>query len=108
LAVSRDTSNGPDWKDIALALMEFQESNRLDLELKLMVAGSKLKPDLVVELTTPLTLDHEVEVKRSVCVRLRIGRLNVRTLEAAIMSSMYALDAELAEQQGLFVPKSEA
>lgn len=97
MATSRGTSNGPDVQDLMEALMDFQDDFRLPLTIHISLGGSPGRPDLLLELMSPLELDEQSEVKPSVYQKSRWRYLNVRSLESAILLLLHKADFEMVK-----------
>jgi len=96
LASSRGTSNGPDMLDLAAVVDAMERTNGIVITISMRTVKSGLYPCLSV-LMEAHDQDHEIgEVPTLAYVRLTTGSHDLRTMEAAIMQSLYKLDAELA------------
>lgn len=49
MASSRDTSNGPDWKDVTRALLDFQRSWEHPITIRLVPSGTFKFPKLTMQ-----------------------------------------------------------
>jgi len=99
LASSRETSNGPDWRDVHTSLQYLQEDHNCTIVLSVGPCGTKMKPDLHLWVTATKE-DTETGVPQPLLsVNSRFTRMNVQTLEAAIMSLVHQLDYELVKDQ---------
>lgn len=99
MASRADTQNGPDWRDVASALEAFQQDNGLVLRVQLTFCGTTKKPDLLMEVYSDMQLDDDGEVKKSVSVTSRFVRLNVKTVEAAILCLLHTADYAMVEEK---------
>jgi len=96
LAASRGSSNGPDWKDVALAMAAFQEQEDCRLTIRIGLTYSpEGVPDLILQATALQdTSGLEVTTLASAHVTcLGTSRLG---LEAALFRLLYALDFQSA------------
>lgn len=97
MALSRGTSNGPDVKDLMDALMDFQDDFRQPLAIHISLCGSPGRPDLLLELFSPLITDEYSEVRPLVYQKSRWAYLNVKTLESAILLLLHKADFEMVK-----------
>ena len=98
MASSRDTSNGPDWKDIAAALQAFQSQEELDLTVILRAVGTENRPDLEVEVQARPKLIWKQEAAPWDYVKLTCSATQRKTLEAALLAALYQLDFRIASR----------
>lgn len=99
LAVSRGTSNGPDWRDLAETLTAFEQQNRVDIEITLtrVREGDAVDLLLTAKAWEP-TVDRRVaKPLASQNVLCRAER--IRTVEAVLFYLLYQLDFQLAEHE---------
>lgn len=98
MPVSRDTSNGPDWKDITRVAHELAELWGCRVEVKLRPLGSPRRPELLV-MAEAWRQDHvNGEVTRLGCssVSMQSGRCG--SLAAAAFVALYELDRDIYRQ----------
>lgn len=79
------------------ALLDFQDDFRQPLAIHISLCGSPGRPDLLLELMSPLELDENSEVKPSVYQKSRWRYLNVRSLESAILLLLHKADFAMVE-----------
>jgi hypothetical protein len=99
LAASRDTSNTPDWRDLASIFDSFEKQERVTLTCTLTVEVFNGVPDFWVTLGTDMSLDAGAELVPSGYVRLRLSHTNRKTLDAALLAALYQLDFQLAAKE---------
>jgi hypothetical protein len=99
LAASRDTSNSPDWKDLASILDSFQVQENVALTITLNVEVFSGVPDMWVTLVCTHQAGVGVEPVPSGYVRLRLSHTNRKTLDAALLAALYQLDFQLAARE---------
>lgn len=99
MAASRDTSNTPDWKDLASIFDSFEKQERVTLTCTLNVEVFNGVPDFWVTLGTGMSLDADAELAPSAYVRLRLSSTNRKTLDAALLAALYQLDFQLAARE---------
>lgn len=92
MASSRDSSNTPDWRDIASAMAAYEQQEACTLELTVVSAGSAEKPDMRLVLRSGLEVGEDGEVKPSVYASALCSKERFRTLESAILFLLYQLD----------------
>jgi len=100
LASSRDTSNGPDWQDVAQAILNYQSFWQGRAELVLSAVAGPKTGDLVI---VARVLSGEVEgpapsIWASASVSCR--REGYKGLESAIMKALFDLDIALYRTNG--------
>lgn len=96
MASSRDTSNSPDWRDLASIIDSFEKQDQVTVTITLSVEVLEGVPEMFVELNTGISLTADAELAPSGCVRLKCSATNRKTLEAAILAGLYQLDFQLA------------
>jgi len=96
LASNRDTSNGPDWRDFAEAMAAFESQNGMRLSLQMSTVELGRDVDLCVRLMASTPNGAPAELAQSVSEERYMSSMNRRTLEAALLQLLYALDARLA------------
>lgn len=99
MAASRDTSNGPGWRDVASALQSFEAMNKVHLEIRMGVAEYRNAPDLTMEI-----LAHQDKEKIGVAACLAsanasAGSQGFRTIEALTLFLLYQIDFVLARDE---------
>lgn len=96
MASSRDTSNGPDWKDLAGMMAAFEEQNRVSIEIAFHRWTTNDTPDLsVIGKAWELGADRRVAKPLAfVSVTWQAGRF--KTMEGLLTFLLYQLDFQLA------------
>jgi len=96
LALSRDTRNGADLIDVAAVMVAFQAINEVTVEIRCGLAAGTNNALLSFVFTafTLETADAEPVLLASVTRRVPFSA--ARTMDAAILQGLYALDAEMA------------
>ena len=95
LASSRDTSNGPDWKDVTQAIINYELLWGCRICLNIHVDGFHGRQFLLVEGMAVQTPDSPGGLLHSVSVSASMRSLNVTTLEAAFLAVLHKLDREV-------------
>jgi hypothetical protein len=99
LASSRDTSNGPDVWDLVTTMMAFQHINHCRLEFRMRIPNDAKRLEALLELSAWEDNPESGEAKLLASARCLAGYSDRRTVEAAILQHMYALDAQMAEEE---------
>jgi hypothetical protein len=96
LASSRDSSNGPDVRDIAVAMMEFQEASDGMVIVALSAVDLGAGPTIMARAEV-WPVGHEVPAPVPlVSVSAICSVLGSQTLGTAVFRLLYALDFQLA------------
>lgn len=99
MAVSRNSSNGPDWKDIAGMLVAFQSLNTCSISIEMRAEPTGNGPDLFVRaMAWEKSADRRV-VKPLASVSVQWSREQFRTLEGLATYLLYQLDFQLASHE---------
>lgn len=107
LASSRDTRNGPDWKDVARAFLDFQEQLGKGISVVLTVSGSQLSPQLHL-IAVASDGDRVLgAVGRCYSASVSMPSTGVGDLNAALLCLGYELDRE-AYRRGQGMPPNTA
>lgn len=99
MASSRGTSNGVDWKDIALAVVAFEEQCRCRFILTMRSCPDATEPDLWWEAKAVGIEGASVVPVLLASAQCRCGQEQYRTMEAAILFLLYQLDFQLGERE---------
>jgi hypothetical protein len=99
LALSRDTRNGADLIDVAMVMAAFEAINNVSLEVRCGLVGGTNDAQLSFVFTafTRETVDAAPVLLASVTRRAPYSK--ARTMDAAILQGLYALDAEMARKE---------
>lgn len=95
MAVNRDTSNGPDWKDVHLALCNAELFSNTKITLCIHNSGQSGTQYLVLEARAEGEDGPRPVAKRLVLVQSTMRQLNVKTLSAAFLNLLHQLDRKL-------------
>jgi hypothetical protein len=95
LAVSRPSSIGGDWQDVAAVIVAFQAINSVQLEMRLTGASDHGRADILMTLVATELPDGESEAKTLDSVSVRCSAMNRKTLEDALIQALYSLDFKL-------------
>lgn len=98
LAVNRSPSLGPDLKDITEAIATFQEQNRCLVVITTRMARLPTAQHLWMEGKALSELNTNGVRTLLGFASVQCGELNCQTMDAAILSLLYALDFQLAEK----------
>lgn len=96
MASSRDSSNSPDWKDLASILHAFQNDNKITIELALVPTVTGTTEDLRLSLVWWPVGGARQEAKPSDYLSVTCLATNRRSLESALLALLYQLDFKLA------------
>jgi len=97
LASSRDTSNGPDWKDIALALEAVGLYHNVVVDIRFTAPKSGLAGSLQVTATASRKGCLPPGVRPSVCRSFLIGSNGVMKDTARIFRLVHELDRDCGQ-----------
>lgn len=97
LAASRDTSNGPDWKDCMVLIREIQESLDGRVELTTVLSKRKDEDVLIWKATAYPYLRVPQEARRSVSLSALIPTSSPTLTAAVIFRLLLSLDYEVSK-----------
>lgn len=92
MASSRDTSNGPDWTDIALLLRELQILHKSSVSLVIKPDGPGQSSAMDVEAFAVREGHQGTEVGYSVSVKYRVTPSRPGQMPAMMLRLLYELD----------------
>ena len=96
MASSRDSSNSPDWKDIAEAIHSFQMSEELVVTLHLHAEQGKKGVELCVTAMASALDQSSTALPPLVSASAKCSTIGLKSLEGALLHVLYALDFQLA------------
>jgi hypothetical protein len=99
LALKEGSSTGVDAVDVLHVLAAFQTINKCHLYGMFEVTGTDARPTLVLTISAwdgPMDLP---EARPLASQKSPIGSSGPRTMEAAILQALYAIDGQLAEEE---------
>lgn len=96
MASSRNSSNSPDWKDVATAIHSFQESESVSVAVTLTATEGRKGIVMCVTAVATLADAKYGEAKKLASASVTCSDTNLRSLEGAILHCLYALDFQLA------------
>lgn len=96
---SRGTQNGPDDVDVRYVLQAFEAMNKCRITISMRLDGRSDSIALIVEVHAWEGLDDVPEAQHLGSVKSTIGYKDRRSMEAAILQSLYQLDAHLAREE---------
>jgi len=99
LAASRETSNGPDVRDVTAIMLAFEHINSCRLDLRMGIAGDQKHLSMRFELTAWPRDPESGEVTPLASAKSLTGYKDRRSVEVVITQLMYALDAQMAEEE---------
>lgn len=94
MASSRLSSNGPDWKDVVVFLLEIQRDLNCKVEIVLRPAGTPGRPALDLEATALAVDTNQLVVRVLASAKLHLPGNNLGGLEAALYSLGHELDKD--------------
>lgn len=106
MASNRDTSNGPDWKDVAAAAYHFEEVWEARVEIVGKVSGATKQPTLYWTAVLIETDGKTGEVKRSDLASVSMLTRGGGDTNSALLLLLYELDKELYRRVEGFPPKT--
>ena len=109
MASSRGTSNGPDWKDVTQALVNYERFWGCQITLSIHLDGSNDVRVMMLEARADPTNNSNSGLLHSVLVSASMRSLNAVTLSAAILNVLHKLDreVEVAKPMGSGTYKAE-
>ena len=99
MALSRDTRNGADLIDVAMVMAAFEAINKVRLEVRCGLVDGTNDAQLSFVFTAFTRETADAEPVLLACVTRRQSYSKVRTMDAAILQGLYALDAEMAREE---------
>lgn len=97
MASSRGTSNGPDTVDVASVMRAFEEMNCVHLVVTLRTCKGEETPDFWLE-GKALSWHDTNGVRQLLAYQsVKCGSTGLKTMDAAVLNLLYALDFQLAE-----------
>lgn len=108
MASSRGTSNGPDVKDTADTVRAFEEANRVVIVMTLRPIRGTEEADIWID--AKAMSERDGSGVRSILALASVKCLGSRhkTLDAAVLAALYALDFQLAQKEFENVEQKEA
>lgn len=94
MASNRDTSNGPDWKDVARAMEAWAEDWNSHVVITVEQVTRKSQPILRLIAKAPCRYDENGEVVLWVSVSVDMHTTRATGFEAALLLLLYDLDAK--------------
>jgi len=95
LASSRGTSNGPDWKDTAQAMLNYQHFNGCHIEVVVTVVKGLKQPDLIVTARNLKDNEDGLGVQVLASASVRASQTQYLSLDAVISKCLYDLDVAM-------------
>jgi len=95
LASSRDTSNGPDWKDVIQAIFNYQQFWDAHAEIVICAEGGGKTGDLVIVARALRGRECEAAPTTLASVSVSCRREGYKGLESAIMKALFDLDVAI-------------
>lgn len=108
MASSRNTLNGPDWEDVARAMLAFEDAEHCRVVLTINSGGDASAPDLVLQAQALGDAGSALEVITLASVSAKCSGTRLKSLEAALFQLMYALDFQSAANAYLASKDREA
>lgn len=97
MALSRDTSNGPDWKDCRVLIREMQDSMNARVELTTVLSRRKEEDVLIWKATAYPYLSVKQEARQSVSLSALIPTSSPTLTAAVIFRLLLSLDYEVSK-----------
>ena len=108
MAANIGSSNGPDLRDIAAALLAFEEQNTCRLVMTLRTMPPPATPDIWLE-GKALSLPQLGQVPRLLAsASVTCLAISHKSMDTAVFRLLYALDFELAQREFDTVRKPKA
>ncbi len=99
MASSRDSSNSPDWRDLADILNAFEDENHLTVNIRLSPVVTGTTTDIRLEAVWWKVGEDYVDRRHSDYLSVTCLATNRKSLEAAILALLYQLDFKLASDE---------
>lgn len=94
MAQSRGSSNGPDWKDVARAMLSFEESLSCTIRFTVRAGGTWKAPQLFMVATAEGTAGAPLAAKPLGSASVSMPGVGAGDLCAALLSLGYELDKD--------------
>ena len=98
LASSRDTSNGPDWRDVAQAMLNYEHFNGCQIEVAVTALKGTKTPDLCVIARSLKDNEDGLGVIVLASASVRALQTQYRSMDAVILKCLYDLDVAMWSQ----------
>lgn len=95
MASSRGTSNGPDWQDVAQAVLNYEKFNTCAIKIVIEARPGQKASDLLIVASAYERNSVDGEASRWASASVSCRQQGYVGLEAAIMKSLYDLDVAL-------------
>lgn len=95
MASSRDTSNGPDWRDVVRAGLELSSVWEVPFTVTMVLTGTAKSPEMVLEAETTAEAPENGGARPSGCARVSMRSGVAGSLEAGLLRLLYELDADI-------------
>jgi hypothetical protein len=99
LGLKNGSQTGVDCVDVRYVLAAFEELNKCKLSVLIRVSGTQARPVMDLEVQADPLESAAAEPVPLALAKCTIGSTGTRTMEAAILQALYALDAQLAERE---------
>ena len=92
LASSRDSLSGPDWKDVAQAIVNYEHFNQHSIEIQIFATVEGGRSDMIVRITARGARGGDQEAKVLVCTSASVRSINHKSLSAIILKCLHDYD----------------
>lgn len=99
MALKEGSSSGVDAVDVKHVLGAFEAINKCTLEISIYLLGTPARPELWLKMWAWEPGADRMAVQPLACQKRMIGWSGPRSMEAAILQGLYALDAQMAEEE---------
>lgn len=99
MASSRPSSATVEWADVAFQVVAFEAMNQVKIVLTLTVEDNRGKADVTIGAAAHRRSPAGVEAAPLALVSVICSATRLRTLEAAVIHTLYILDGKLAEEE---------
>lgn len=107
MASSRDTSSGPDWKDVVRALLYLEKTSDTSIRLGLRAGGTERNPVLLLVASAVSAEDISPGASIWASASVSMPGVGVGDTDAALLYLVYELDKDIYRQeQGIQPPKT--
>ena len=101
MASSRDTRNGPDWQDVAAAVVNYQNFTGVVFVVELTATAGAKSPDLIVTAHGYEKATKALGVRPLVSASVSCRAQGYVSLESAVMKALFDLDVALYRVNGV-------
>lgn len=96
MATSRFSQNNPDYVDVAMVILAFEDMNKVCIEIRLSRVGSGEKRDIGVTAIAHPEAGAIGDLPPLASVSVTCSATHLKTLDSVVLACLYRLDHQLA------------